>query len=313
MSGATAAGPDPSLVDWIAVDWGTSNLRAWAMDREGRPLAEARSEAGMGHLERDGFEPALLDLVAPWIAPGARLDAVACGMVGARQGWVEAPYAAAPCAPPRGFARPAVRDPRLAVHILPGVMQDRPADVMRGEETQIAGLLAAEPGFDGVACLPGTHTKWAHLSAGEIVSFASYMTGELFALLSEQSVLRHGLGAEGWSEPDFLEAVEETLSRPERLAARLFGLRAEGLLHGLSPDRARARLSGLLIGAELAGARPYWLGREVALIGARGLGAAYQAALARCGVAARLLDAAEMTRAGLVAAHDQLIAERASS
>lgn len=297
-------------VDWIAIDWGTSNLRAWAMDAADAPLAEAASPAGMSGLARADFEPALLALIGPWLAPGRVTDAVACGMVGARQGWIEAAYGAVPCAPAGGVVRPAVADPRLAVHILPGLRQDRPADVMRGEETQIAGLIAREPGFDGVVCLPGTHSKWAHVSAGEVVSFASFMTGELFGLLAKASVLRHSVGAEGWSEPDFIEAVDDTLARPERLAGRLFGIRAEGLLAGLAPERARARLSGLLIGAELAAARPYWLGRDVALIGASDLALAYRAALAHCGLEARLCDASEMTLGGLAAARQTLVRER---
>lgn len=301
-----APAPDPGAVAWIAVDWGTSNLRAWAMGADGRPLAEATSPAGMGGLSAAGFEPALLALAEPWLAPGRRTRAVACGMVGARQGWVEAGYAAVPCPPCGPAVRAPVTDPRLEVLILPGLSQAAPADVMRGEETQIAGLIAAEPGFDGVACLPGTHTKWAHVSAGEVVSFASFMTGELFALLSTASVLRHSVAAEGWSAPDFAEAVAETLARPERLAGRLFGLRAEGLLAGLAPERARARLSGLLIGAELAAARPYWLGRDVVLIGAPALARAYAEALAPAGLALRLRDAAAMTLAGLAAAHARL-------
>jgi 2-dehydro-3-deoxygalactonokinase len=291
--------------DWIAVDWGSSNLRAWAM-ADGRAVAEATSDAGAAGLAPDGFEPALLALVAGWLA-NRPTDIVACGMVGARQGWTEAPYAAVPCPPGAAApARPPARDPRLAVHILPGLKQDPPADVMRGEETQIAGLLARRPGFDGVACLPGTHTKWAHVSAGEVVAFQSFMTGELFALLAGSSVLRHTVAAEGWSDPDFLEAAKDGLARPERVAARLFGLRAEALLHGLAPERARARLSGLLIGAELAGARPWWLGREVAIIGAPGLAAAYRAALSLGGIDAPLLDATEMTLAGLAAARARL-------
>jgi 2-dehydro-3-deoxygalactonokinase len=297
--------------DWIAVDWGTSNLRVWAMGPDGTPLAQAESDRGMGTLDRDGFEPALVDLIAPWLG-SAPIDVIACGMVGSRQGWVEAPYAAVPCPPRRDapFARPETRDPRLRVHVLHGLKQDRPPDVMRGEETQIAGLLAREPGFDGVACLPGTHSKWAHLSAGEVVAFASFMTGELFALLSRQSVLRHSIADEGWSDEDFAEAVEDTLSRPERMAARLFGLRAEALIADLSPERARARLSGLLIGAELAAARPYWLGREVVLIGATGTTRAYAAALALTGLAPRSLSATELTLAGLAAARAQLAARK---
>jgi 2-dehydro-3-deoxygalactonokinase len=299
--------------DWIAVDWGSSNLRAWAMAPDGGVAAEAGAGTGAVGLGPEGFEPALLALVGGWLGAG-RTDVLICGMAGARGGWVEAPYAVVPCAPgPAAFARAPTADPRLAVRILPGLRQDSPADVMRGEETQIAGLLAGEPRFDGVACLPGTHTKWCHLSAGEVVSFTSYMTGEIFALLASQSVLRKTLGTEGWSDADFAEAVEDGLARPERVASRLFGLRAEALLHGLAPERARARLSGLLIGAELAGARPYWLGREVVLIGATALADAYRTALGLGGLTARVVDATEMTRAGLAAARAMLQSERCPS
>ncbi len=285
---------------WIAVDWGTTHLRAWAMAGDGSVIDEARSADGMGSLKPEGFEPVLLKLVGPWIE--GPLDIVACGMVGSRQGWVEAPYRAVPCAPlGPPLARAPARDPRLRVHVVPGLKQSRPADVMRGEETQIAGFLARNPGFDGVLCLPGTHSKWVHLSAGEVVSFASFMTGELFALLSQASVLRHGL-AEGWDDAAFAEAVSDTLSRPERLAGQLFGLRAGGLLGQLSGAAARARLSGLLIGAELAAARPYWLGQEVALVGAERLLDLYSEALARQGCAPIRAEATAMTLAGLAAA-----------
>lgn len=290
--------------NWIAVDWGSSNLRAWAMGADGSVVAETSSGAGASTLAPEEFEPALCAAVEPWLAGGRRTEVVVCGMAGARGAWIEAPYAAVPCPPvPLAFARPPVRDPRLSVRILPGLKQERPAEVMRGEETQIAGLLAAESGFDGIACLPGTHTKWVHVKGGLVVSFGSFMTGEVFALLAHQSVLRRTVGSEGWSEEDFLEAAADGLSRPERMMGRLFGLRAEALLHGLAPERARARLSGMLIGAELAGARAYWLGREVVLIGAPALAAAYRDALALAELEARIVDATAMTRGGLAAAH----------
>lgn len=290
------------MANWIAADWGTSNLRAWAMGPAG-VLAHAESADGMGSLSRDGFEPALLRLVGPWLQPGRVTQVVACGMVGARQGWVEAVYRAVPCTPVSAaqMTRAPTTDSRIRVHIAPGLSQDRPADVMRGEETQIAGALALHPGFDGVLCLPGTHAKWAQVSAGEVVSFQTFMTGEMFALLSTQSVLRHGLAAEGFDGEAFDAAVDEALSRPNDLAARLFRLRAEGLLHGLAPVAARSRLSGLLIGAELAAAKPYWLGQPVALVGAEGLSAAYARALAAQGVTARILPATDCTLAGLAA------------
>ncbi len=285
---------------WIAVDWGTSNLRAWAMGPNGAVLAEATSDDGMGKLTRDGFEPALLRLITPWLGTGTT-TVIACGMVGSRQGWHEAPYRTTPCTPLDAAALVAAptSDPRLRMLLAPGLRQMTPADVMRGEETQIAGALALTPGFDGVLCLPGTHSKWVHVSAGEVVSFQTFMTGELFALLSEQSVLRHGMQGGGWDDAAFDAALSDALSRPERIAARLFSLRAEGLIAGLSAAATRSRLSGLLIGIELAGAKPYWLGQPVALIGAEALSATYARALKAQGAEPRLLSATDCTLAGL--------------
>jgi len=273
------AKPHPT---WIAVDWGTSNLRVTAMGAEG-PLATRSSSDGMSRLAPDQFEAALLRLIADWLPDQGRVDILVCGMAGSRQGWTEARYRPVPCTPlDAGALTPvATADPRLRVRIAPGLSQAAPADVMRGEETQIAGALALDPGFDGVICLPGTHSKWVHVSAGEVVSFQTFLTGELFALLSENSVLRHGLaGGDGWDAEAFDTALSDALSHPHRFAARLFGLRAEALLSGLAPASARARLSGLLIGMELAAARPYWLGQPVTLIGAEKLSAHYSRALA---------------------------------
>ncbi|SMX42913.1 2-keto-3-deoxy-galactonokinase [Actibacterium lipolyticum] len=293
-------------VNWIGVDWGTSNLRAWGMGADNTVVAEARSDAGMGTLPPEGFEAALIDLVGGWLGAGA-MDVVVCGMAGSRQGWAEAPYRAVPCAAKTDtLTQVQTSDPRLRVHIVPGVKQAQPADVMRGEETQIAGFLALNPKWDGVICLPGTHTKWALVSAEEIVSFQSFMTGEMFALLAKQSILRHTVAADGWDSGAFDEALDDSLANPARLAARLFSLRAEALLAELDGVTARSRLSGALIGVELAAARPYWLGQQVAVIGADALSDAYVAALSRQGVQVVQLDVDAMTRAGLAAAHENV-------
>jgi len=291
---------------WIAVDWGTSNLRVWIMEGT-HTVAQAQSDKGMGALSRDGFETALLALIDPHLSD-QKLPVVCCGMVGSRQGWAEAAYLTVPCAPPgaQAVTHVAAIDPRIDVAILPGLKQARPPDVMRGEETQIAGFLKAQPGFDGILCLPGTHTKWVHISAGEIISFKTFMTGEIFALLSENSVLRHSLGDDGFDNTAFAAAVEDAMSRPQTLAADLFGLRAGSLIAGLGAATVRARLSGLLIGAELAAARPYWLGQNVAIIGANSLAELYRDGLAAQGVTASLHDTTEMTLAGLTAAFQAL-------
>jgi 2-dehydro-3-deoxygalactonokinase len=293
--------------DWIAVDWGTTNLRAYAMGPEGI-RAEATSEDGMGRLGPEGFEPALIRLIEPWLGPGVT-SVLACGMVGSRQGWSEAPYRATPCTPLDAgqMVDVRVRDPRITVQIVPGLKQMKPADVMRGEETQIAGALALDPAFDGAMCLPGTHSKWVQISAGEVVSFQTYLTGEMFSLLSTQSVLRHGMAATGWDEDAFDQGVANGMARPERLAAHLFRLRAEGLIADLGPDAARAQLSGLLIGAELAAARPYWLGARVALVGSAALTALYARALSAMGAPTQTLAAKDCTIAGLARAAGRLM------
>jgi 2-dehydro-3-deoxygalactonokinase len=293
--------------DWIAVDWGTTNLRAYAMGPEGI-RAEATSEDGMGRLGPEGFEPALIRLIEPWLGPGVT-SVLACGMVGSRQGWSEAPYRATPCTPLDAgqMVDVRVRDPRITVQIVPGLKQMKTADVMRGEETQIAGALALDPAFDGAMCLPGTHSKWVQISAGEVVSFQTYLTGEMFSLLSTQSVLRHGMAATGWDEDAFDQGVANGMARPERLAAHLFRLRAEGLIADLGPDAARAQLSGLLIGAELAAARPYWLGARVALVGSAALTALYARALAAMGAPTQTLAAKDCTIAGLARAAGRLM------
>lgn len=261
-------------------------------------VAQAQSDLGMARLGKDEFESSLLDLIEDWLDADP-VDVVACGMVGARQGWVEAPYSAVPSAPvPVAPIRVPNTDARIRAFVVPGLKQNTPPDVMRGEETQIAGFLANHQNWDGVICLPGTHTKWVQVSAGEIVSFRTFMTGEMFELLSKQSVLKHSVG-DGWDEVAFAEAAADTLSKPEQLAARLFGLRAADLLHNQDKATARSRLSGLLIGAELAATRPYWLGQQLAIIGADGISQIYASALQLQGAFVETANATQCTLAGL--------------
>lgn len=287
-------------IDWIAADWGTTNLRLWAMS--GRKVVERRaSDRGMGVLGPDDFAAALAQATEGWPA----VPVIASGMVGSRQGWIEAPYAPVPCpALPRMVTVPGDPGGR-PVRIICGIRQDNPADVMRGEETQIAGLLSLSPDFDGIACLPGTHTKWVRVSAKEICNFKSLMTGELFGLMADQSVLRHSLGGDGCDQDAFLAAVSDAMARPERGYGGLFQLRAESLLTGLDPAVARGRLSGTLIGWELAAAKPWWLGCDVTIIGAPALSSLYEQALKAQGVPAAMMSVEDATLAGLTAAYQQ--------
>jgi len=285
--------------DWIAADWGTTHLRLWAM--RGREVLDRRSsDQGMGKLTPPEFGPVLEAAVAGW----GEAPVVTCGMVGSRQGWAEAPYTPLPCA----AAPRLVRVPDHAarpVFIACGVQQDSPPDVMRGEETQIAGLIEVAPGFEGIVCLPGTHTKWVGIDGKTITRFRSCMTGEIFDLLAHQSVLRHTLASasDSGDMAAFEAACSEALADPAAAYGALFGLRAGGLLGVLDPETATARLSGLLIGWELAATRDIWSDLPVALIGSPALSPLYARALALCGIEATAHDAENTTLAGLYAAH----------
>ncbi|ABL70832.1 2-dehydro-3-deoxygalactonokinase [Paracoccus denitrificans] len=289
--------------NWIAVDWGTTRLRAWAM-RDAQPLGARSSDRGMSALTPTEFEPALLDLIADWLPATGRMRVVACGMVGARGGWAEASYRAIPCPPidPRRATSIPTRDPRLDVRILPGLSQAEPPDVMRGEETQIAGFLAGHPDFEGALCLPGTHSKWVRLSRGRVERFRSFMTGEIFALLAGQSVLRLTIGTARPDPTAVVQAGAQALADPHAAQSGLFALRAAALLRGLAPEQAAGRLSGLLIGAELAAARDFWQDAPTVIVGAPDLARLYETLLLAAGARTCQKDASALVLAGLAAA-----------
>jgi 2-dehydro-3-deoxygalactonokinase len=290
------------MMTWIAVDWGGSSLRAWLMDDD-VAVAEANDPAaGANGLTREAFEPRLAKLIAPW-RDGPK-TIVICGEAGSREGWVETPFVQVPCRP--AALRPVrvpTQDKDLRVFMMPGLSQLTPKPtILRGEETQIAGFVAKHPTFDGVICLPGKHSKWVHVSAGEVVSFETAMTGVLYELLAKESILRHSISH---GDPDgaaFDAGVAITLSNPERLVTELPAIRARHVLCGAARHAAEARLSGLLIGAEIAALRPYWLGQQVALIGREVLCGLYARALSKQGVPAVRHAAAPLTQAGLHAA-----------
>ena len=154
--------------------------------------------------------------------------------------------------------------------------------------------------------LPGTHTKWVRISAEEIVSFQTFMTGEMFSLLSTQSVLRHSVGADAMDIETFNDAVSDAMSRPQAVASKLFSIRAETLLADMPEEVARGRLSGYLLGLELAASRPYWLGMDVALIGDPALCGLYKDALEAQGCPSRVHDASDLTVAGQWAAYQSI-------
>lgn len=269
----------------IALDWGTSSLRAWCLDQRGTICASAESPEGIMRLPERNFAAVFTRIVAPWRAVKPDLPALASGMIGSAQGWREAPYIDCPAGPDE-FARAMAVLPEFGLHIVPGAAQRRPANVMRGEETQIAGALALRPELVDAAhlILPGTHSKWVTIADGRITDFSTYMTGELFAVLSAHSILGRlatpDLPAPTPEQADHAFRAGVAAAREGSVLARLFSTRAEVLLGGMPAAVSLDYLSGLLIGGEIATALAA-LDPAAApvLIGAPGLVTRYRQAL----------------------------------
>jgi 2-dehydro-3-deoxygalactonokinase len=248
-------------------------------------------------VEPGGFAQALAALLDGDVPAG--VPAIACGMIGSRQGWIEAPY----CDCPADLARVAAAltpVPGTALSIVPGLIctdADGVPDVMRGEETQILG--AADEDAAGrlapvVVVLPGTHSKWALVDEKGIVAFATFMTGELYAVLREHSILGR-LAADGGQRDDAAleRGVRAGLRETVALTHDLFAARTLALTGALAPDGVGDYLSGLLLGAEIGAARQ-WLQRraraasKVMLVGEAALCERYERALAWAGISATM-------------------------
>ncbi len=272
------------------------------MSADGEAIAESRGGEGMLHCVGRGFAPVLRDHLARLGAPDG-MPVLICGMAGARQGWAEAPYLKMPTRLD-ALHEGAIRiDTPGDVRILPGIAQaraDRP-DVMRGEETQLLGV--TEPGFTGLVCIPGTHSKWIKIEQGHVVEFSTYMTGELFSVISQHSILALAVETAGPSPADggpFREGLATARAAPSGLTASLFRLRAAQLLGFEQRADGAARLSGLLIGSEIADVlQRHGRPQSLRLIGAGHLGRLYEAALTAQGFDVNSVDAELASRLGL--------------
>jgi 2-dehydro-3-deoxygalactonokinase len=228
-----------------------------------------------------GDDPAgaLCTLLLPRLSLGQAVTVVATG-------WPGVAPIAVPCPIPRPTTlRP---DPRISLCALPGLMQDRPGDLIQTQVLLVAGHLAEDPDFDGILCLPGRQTAWAQVSAKEIVSFRSFLTAEMLSALSPDPEAAVTAG--------FDDAVSQAMSRPAALAAEISSVRAGLALGRLDGPQAADRLAGLLIGAELAAARPWWLGQNVVVMADGWLADRYLRALAAQGVAVAQADPAQALR-----------------
>ena len=289
----------------LACDWGTTNLRGWALDAAGAVVAETELALGVSTLAAGEAARRFEQEVRPALG-AAGLPAILCGMVGSNLGWALAPYADCPA----GFAELARSALQVApgVRIIPGLrctgLTGAP-DVMRGEETQVLGWLAQHPERQRgrhLVCHPGTHAKWVVVEEGRIARFVTAMTGELFSVLSKHSVLKNDAPA---TDVPAFEAGLAAAGDGSALAARLFSARSRVAGGDARAESTPSYLSGLLIGAEVANL-PDLLGRDgapVVLLGDAVLCGHYRRALQGRNIASEVFDGKAAAIAGMLAVH----------
>lgn len=266
----------------IGIDWGTSRLRAFRIDKGGAVRETRSADRGITRIPEGGFEDALREIAGDWLE-GGETRVLLSGMVGSRRGWRETPYLPCPAGAQdiAGALLPVPLDGAEA-RIVPGLTTRDPAgiaEIMRGEETQIIGALP-DTEADALICLPGSHSKWATVTAGKIATFSTFMTGEAFAALGGHTILAQTIG-DFTAAPD-AEAFRAGLARamdPGGLLHHLFGVRTKAIIDGAGPDAGGAYLSGLLIGHEIAAAPIVPGAAAILLIGEPALCRLYRTAI----------------------------------
>jgi 2-dehydro-3-deoxygalactonokinase len=290
----------------IALDWGTSSLRAARLDAHGRVIEERSLPRGILTVAPGDFPAVFRDAVTGWPAPEGSLVLLG-GMVGSRQGWREAPY----CACPAGFPDIAaalcwVEPGRIA--IVPGLRCETQGvpDVMRGEETQVFGALGLLGLDSGLFVLPGTHSKWVRVAAGRIESFSTFMTGEFYALLRQHSILARTMpDADGELDAAAFERGVGCALRAGNLLHAAFSARTLALFETLPAAALPSYLSGLVIGEELRSQAFEAHAAPVVLVGSPALTQRYGLALRVAGIPSRAVGS-EATWRGLWAIAGQL-------
>ena len=294
--------------EFIAVDWGTTNRRAYLLGGDGDVLAVKQDACGILNLDASDFPDAFAEFISDWRQGTApQVPVLMSGMIGSRQGWIEAPYVACPAGPER-LARELTPVPGVPdVWIVPGMSMDGGGrrDVMRGEEVQIFGALSDTGRDSARLCLPGTHSKWADVEHGSLTDFATAMTGEVFQVMRDHSILGAMMTTDAAHDADAFAAGIAASGGPDGLLTQLFSVRTKGLFDVFDGDQQPSYLSGLLIGHEirsLCGSHEAQ-NDPVLVVGGDLLADLYTSALSHLDIEARKIDAQTATVRGHAALH----------
>ena len=285
----------------IGVDWGTTSLRAYLIGKDGMVLDSIHATKGILCVGKNKFESVFEDLLTDWLTEYSSLPIILSGMITSRNGWIETDYIEVPAKistmASSLVAKQATRGHQLYFVSGLSVMQaDKAPDVMRGEETELIGHMCHK-GTDGVFIFPGTHSKWVWVKDREIREFKTFMTGEVYALLKQHSILGKLMESNGKSEAAFEKGVSWRLSQTGSILHLLFSVRTFPLFDLMEPDQVSEYLSGLLIAEEISAVVSYAQTiKSVTVIGRGDLAIRYCRALELMNIRAKIAPQAMVAR-----------------
>ena len=257
------------------------------------------TQEGMKFVDQNEFKKTLIKNIDAWNNKFDIKVVIASGMVGAKQGWIEVPYINSPCDIRNlNFKSLKILDD-VKIHILSGVSQFNPSDVMRGEETQIAGFLLNNIDFNGSICLPGTHSKWVNMNSYNIQEFTTFLTGELYEIVKKYSILNHSLNTTELDDEIVKSSAKLIIENPSFISNKLFEIRADNLLKNSNQTSNNSKLVGYLLGIELSGSRTYWEDKDLVIIGSSNLNKYYELILNGRSNSIRLFNSSDMALNGL--------------
>ena len=291
--------------DWIAIDWGTSNFRAWFIKKD-KVLKEINKPHGIKNILSKNFEDILVTNIELPKKNSRKINIISCGMIGSKNGWCDTGYARNLSLKKKNLVKINTKNKNLNFYIVRGLSQKKPYDVIRGEETQVLGYLHRNKKFTGFICLPGTHSKWIKIKKGKLINFKTYMTGELFEVISKNSILKHSMNDKKINKNIFENSVILSQKKNFNLFDNLFEFRSRNLL---SKKRyyPKSELLAYLIGNEIKSNISNIKGCKIIIIGSDYNSNLYSNAMQILKIKNTIVDSKDITITGLKILFDKYL------
>jgi len=284
-------------IDWIAIDWGTTNFRAWFIKGK-KIIKEINEPYGIKNISDKNYENILIKILKIPKKTNNKINIISCGMIGSKQGWFNTGYEKNLNLIKNNLVKVKTKNKFLDFYIVKGLAQNSPYDVMRGEETQALGYLQINKKFTGFLCLPGTHSKWIKINQGKLIKFKTYMTGELHEIISRHTILKHSLIEKKISKSIFKQSVLLSQKKNFNFFDHLFEFRSRNLLSN-KKYFPKSELIGYLIGSEIKSNINNIKNNKVIIIGSNYNSKLYSQAMQVLKIKNSIVDSTNVTIIGL--------------